>query len=193
MGVWKYPNFRTSTFRFLEKNYKDKKKHATLDVVCRIWTLPYWYYNQISYDRFLESHYIWAPIKLSYLLYTVLNNTSNFESKWLTHIKKLLNDTGRFDFWLTQSNIHCYSLGIIVKGILIDQKLQNWHSCLQHSSRGTNYQLFKNDVNLEPYFLLLQQKHFIPLVKFRTGNHYFPFETKKMGGNTLKSTSMHFV
>ncbi|MEW8152430.1 MAG: reverse transcriptase family protein [Candidatus Thiodiazotropha endolucinida] len=123
--------------------------------------------------------------KLSYLLYTVINNTPNFESKWLTHIKKILNDTGRFDFWLTQSNIHCYSLGKIVKRILIDQNLQNWHSSLQHSSKGINYQLFKNDVNLEPYFLLLQPKHFIPLVKFRTGNHYFPIETKRWEGIPL--------
>ena len=123
--------------------------------------------------------------KLSYLLYSAVKNTPNFESKWLTHIKSILNDAGRFDLWLSQDNINLSNLSKVIKTRLTDQNLQNWHSSLQHSSKGKNYEVIKDDVKLEPYFLQLQPKHYIPFTKFRTGNHRFPVEVGRWEGIPL--------
>ena len=58
--------------------------------------------------------------KLLYLLYSAVKNTPNFESKWLTHIKSILNDAGRFDLWLSQDNINLSNLSKVIKIRLTD-------------------------------------------------------------------------
>ena len=62
---------------------------------------------------------------------------------------------------------------------------------------ATKAHTFQNNISLqklqdvadqmsqEPYFLKLQPKHYIPLVKFRTGNHRFPVEIYRWEGIPL--------
>ena len=50
---------------------------------------------------------------------------------------------------------------------------------------GLNYRIFKENVELEPYLTLLQPLHYIPLAKFRTGNHNFPVEILRWSGIPL--------
>ena len=50
---------------------------------------------------------------------------------------------------------------------------------------GINYKLFKDSISLEQYFLILPRKFYIPLVKFRTTNHFFPIETGRWQGIEL--------
>ena len=56
------------------------------------------------------------------------------------------------------------------------QFLQTWSTKLDASSKGLNYRLFKDSINLEPYFVKLPQILFMHLGKLRTGNHRFPCE-----------------
>ena len=79
----------------------------------------------------------------------------------------------------------CNNASRIIKQTLIDQNLQIWHSKLQNSSKGLNYRIFKENVELEPYLTLLQPLHYIPLAKFRTGNHNFPVEILRWSGIPL--------
>ena len=91
-------------------------------------------------------------------------------------IQKNFTDTGRPDIWLRQRNLNVHNRNKMIKRSLIDQNLQKWHSNLQVSSKGINYQLYKDNIQLEQYFTLLQPTHHLPLVKFRTENHNFPVE-----------------
>ena len=122
--------------------------------------------------------------KITYHLYTALRVTPNFESKWLNHIKGILNEAGRPDIWHTQSDISSNNISRIIKAHLIDQNKQNWHSSLQIRLKA-DYEANKDNIVLEPYFLKLQPKHSIPLVKFRTGNHRFPVEIYRWEGIPL--------
>ena len=113
--------------------------------------------------------------KLSYLMYRKLLNTPRCQSKWVNNIKSILNSCGRPDIWeMPPTNINIVAL---IKRNLIDQYNQEWHSKLEISSKGKNYQLFKDSPNFEEYLLKLPRQLTINLAKFRTSNHRFPCET----------------
>lgn len=63
-----------------------------------------------------------------------------------------------------------------VKQNLRDQFIQNWNEIVQNSPKTLNYRLYKDDVKLEDYFKLLDDKMIIDLCKFRTVNHRLPIE-----------------
>ena len=63
--------------------------------------------------------------------------------------------------------------------------LQLWHSSLQNSSKGKNYQLFKDTVQLGPYFLNLSRKHFFTFIRLKTANHRMQIETLRWEGIPL--------
>lgn len=113
--------------------------------------------------------------KLSYLIYHKLLNTPRFQSKWVNNIKEILNSCGRPDIWETPPiNTNIVAL---IKRNLVDQYHQEWHSKLDVSTKGKNYHLFKDSMNLEGYLLKLPKPLTINLAKFRTSNHHFPCET----------------
>ena len=112
--------------------------------------------------------------KLSFLLYNKLKTTLNVHSKWISNIKRIFDEIGRPDIWLNQVPNNNY--GKLVKQNLKDQFLQDWSSKLDQSSKGVNYRIFKDNINLEKYFLKLPKNLYINLAKLRTGNHRFPCE-----------------
>lgn len=59
---------------------------------------------------------------------------------------------------------------------LKDLNIQIWNSDLLDSSKSRNYHIFKDDVRLENYLLVLPSKIYLPLIKFRTANHKLPIE-----------------
>ena len=123
--------------------------------------------------------------KISFTLYSALRVTPNFESKWIKNIKGILNEAGRPNPWHTQNNISSTNISRIIKARLTDQNIQTWHTNLQHSSKGRNYENFKDGIGLELYFLKLQPKHYLHIVKFRTGNHHFRIEIYRWEGIPL--------
>ena len=114
--------------------------------------------------------------KLSYFLYQALRSNDKINSKWILNINKILCDIGRNDLWIYQNQIGTYPLKFIAKQMLIDQFLQNWRSSLTTSSKGKNFNLFKDSINLERYFLILPNNLYINMVRFRTANHKLPIE-----------------
>lgn len=115
--------------------------------------------------------------KLAYQIYKYMLNLPNFNSKWINYIKNIFIEIGMFDIWQNQQNIQCKTLKILVKQTLIDQNNQHWHSQLQNSSRGLNYSIYKDSIKLEAYLLKLSKAEWVHMLKFRTGNHFFPNET----------------
>lgn len=114
--------------------------------------------------------------KLSSKIYQLMLHIPNFDSKWINCIKNIFEQTGRIDIWNNQDTLQCKSVRHIIKRILLDQHYQKWNASLQQSSKGRNYSIIKESIQLEKYFLQLSKPQYIQLLKFRTGNHYLPVE-----------------
>ena len=115
--------------------------------------------------------------KIAYILYLVLKNNNNSGYKWISNIRKILNEVGRNDLWVNQHAIISSSLKFQVKQILYDQFLQNWRASLNNSSKGRHYNIYKDTVEMERYFVLLPKHLYLNMVRFRTANHKLPIET----------------
>ena len=114
--------------------------------------------------------------KLSYTMYHALQTYDNINSKWLDNVRKILCDAGRNDVWVNQNDSIPSNIKFYVKQTLQDQYLQYWRSELTKSSKGINYSLFKDSIQLEPYLLSLPYNLYINMIRFRTGNHRMPIE-----------------
>ena len=136
----------------------------------------------------------WARIisgkqtKLSSLLYQLMLNDSllhNYYYKWMEHVEDIFNNLGMTNIWMSPSFCSVCSLLKLVKLWLNDKFLQQWNSEKFSSSRGNIYCIFKENLCLEKYLIiLLTQKSCIKLLKFRTYNQYLPIETGRWN-NTL--------
>ena len=90
--------------------------------------------------------------------------------------------SGRFfylmiDLWENQSvNMHT-GVHHCIKNILKDQFIQRWNQQLSNSSKGLNYSLYKTEFSFEEYLNILPRNKYLPLIKYRTANHYLPIET----------------
>ena len=115
--------------------------------------------------------------KLSYNIYVFMLKSEQINSKWIHCIRSILNNSGRYDAWLRQFTTVNLSLGKVIKQNLLDQFLQNWNSQLHNSSKGRNYNLFKNDIKQEQYIINLNGSLLYTMVRFRTANHKLPIET----------------
>ena len=87
--------------------------------------------------------------------------------------KSLMNPVGLIYGLTNPTNFNCSRT---IKSVLEAQFLQTWSTKLDSSSKGLNYRLFKDSINLEPYFVKLPRTLFMHLGKLRTGNHRFPCE-----------------
>ena len=117
--------------------------------------------------------------KLSKIMYNImLDETNNGHSfKWLDNIKNILISVGKPDL-INQPHInnpHATKLKIV--SALNDLAVQDWYGKLNQSSKGRNYNLYKNNMNIEPYLTSLPKLLYIPLIKFRTSNYKLPIET----------------
>jgi len=97
--------------------------------------------------------------------------------KWVKNIKSILIETGNTDLWEKQDTIHSISIKNRIKHTLIDQNQQHWHSQLEHLNKGKSYAVFKDKICMEEYLTKLNKTDALSLLKFRSGNHFFPIET----------------
>lgn len=116
--------------------------------------------------------------KISKILYNMLYNESalghNF--KWITSIKNILISVGRLDLFYHNVINNPKATKLNISRTLKDLNIQIWNSDLLDSSKSRNYHIFKDDVRLENYLLVLPSKIYLPLIKFRTANHKLPIE-----------------
>ena len=114
--------------------------------------------------------------KLSYLMYRVLHSDDTARSKWISNVKQILCNAGRNDVWVNQNNYLPNDIKFYVKQNLQDQFNQNWRTNLTMSSKGKNYNVFKDSIQIERYINMLPYKLYINMIRFRTGNHKMPIE-----------------
>ena len=98
--------------------------------------------------------------KISHICYKVMLHTE-YQCKWITFIKNIFNETDLTDIWINQNNIQNNQICKLIKQSLSDQYLQSWTAQLQLSSKGKNYNLFKDNINFEPYINMLPKHKYI--------------------------------
>ena len=96
--------------------------------------------------------------------------------------KTILNSVGRTDIWLKQNDLHGTNRRISIKQVLIDQFQQTWRAQMLQSYKGRMYLNYKDNLELEPYFKILNQNECITIFKFRTSNHNMPIEVGRWCG-----------
>ena len=114
--------------------------------------------------------------QISHVVFKLLFNMYEkvfFQSPWLIKVKKLLDNTGMSNIWNNESfnqrwlkNAFCLRCSDIYN--------QNWSSEVNHYKMCSNYKIFKNKKQIEPYLLKLEDELRLYLCKFRCGNNKIP-------------------
>ena len=74
----------------------------------------------------------------------------------------------------------------MVKKTLIDQFKQNWCEQLRLNNKGKIYLSLKINHEFESYCKKLSRQDYLPLLKFRTANHFLPVETGRYEGTPFE-------
>ena len=122
------------------------------------------------------------PDKFVNIIYQKLVQTGGQQFKWVRNVQTVLKEIGRNDIWINQNEYIPTNIKHIVRKSLIDQFVQKWHNLLDESSKGQNYKLLKDEPKFENYLTILPRGKYIPLIKYRTANHFLPVETLRWQG-----------
>jgi hypothetical protein len=107
--------------------------------------------------------------KVTYLVYRWLLTSfeyGNYQSKWLSEIKRILDSTGFTHVWAnhTEADLSPAWIGEAIKQRLKDQFIQKWMADLDMSSKCINYRAFKVAFSFEDYLVELPQRLSVPLM-----------------------------
>ena len=116
------------------------------------------------------------------LMYQKLIQTGAHKFKWTKQVQYILQEVGRNDLWLNQNAYIPKNTHQTIKKTLIDLFTQKWQSSLEQSSKGRNYSLLKSEPSFEEHLKIIPRALFIPLIKYRTANHFLPVETLRWRG-----------
>ena len=115
--------------------------------------------------------------KLSSVMYCILRHSYDYniyKDKWLQFIHSQLNQMGLGYLWDDISNVNLNWFKSLIDQKLVDIWKQKWTALLSENSHCTNYKIFKNKLEHEPYLLILDPSLSIPMCKYRCGNHKLP-------------------
>ena len=92
-----------------------------------------------------------SKVMLNFLLQ--LSHTEVYQSPWLLHVKKILDNCGLSFYW--QSNVKCNTVYLkqIVKQVLTDQYRQSWLGYINTNPKCISYKTFKDEMKMETYIL----------------------------------------
>ena len=132
--------------------------------------------------------------KLSNILYKILlhdYNSGIYEHKWIRSIRDILISVGRIDLFHKRYIDNPRSVKASISRALTDVHIQDWGQKMNSSSKGKSYNYLKQDLNFENYLINLDKKHYLSLIKFRTGNHRLPVETGRWENLPLNERKCH--
>ena len=125
----------------------------------------------------------WARIvqgkksKLSYIVCKLLRklyDKGDFESRWIKHIKHILDRCGMSNIWTVDVPLNIDWVKLSLNLRLADMYKQNWNDEVNRNRLCINYRIFKSVVGFEKYLVQLDVKDRITLSRFRCGNHKLP-------------------
>ena len=103
------------------------------------------------------------------------NNIQN--CAWIAKINSIFDITGNSFIFNNQTNVQCKTISKLIKRSLIDQFIQEWQDSVSNSSKGRNYQVYKQIFQFEEYLTTIPHSQAIIIFKLRTNNNKFPVET----------------
>ena len=130
--------------------------------------------------------------KWSNMLYQIvleMNKKSYIKSPWCNFIKKILDDCGMSNIWLSQNMINAKWLSEAVKLRLKDQFKQQWWVDCRNHAKCSNYQLFSNHALQEYLTTDLSSRHRTALVKFRMCCNKLPDVVRRNSFQALEDDS----
>ena len=107
------------------------------------------------------------------------------QHKWIHFIKHILISVWRPDLLNKEVIENLKSIKNQISKTLSDLYVQESHNKVTSSSKGKNYNLFKQDLNFENYLIKLDRKHCSSLLKFRLSNHRLPVEAGRWENTPL--------
>ena len=129
--------------------------------------------------------------KLSVLLYNIIrakhdDPTSEYKSDWITFIKNILDASGFSNIWheapfifsQTQEPVkyaNWFKNALHLR--LLDIFKQDWNSQMQNNRHCSNYRIFKDVLQFEPYLCSLNDTDRINLCQFRCRSTKLPIST----------------
>lgn len=99
--------------------------------------------------------------------------------KWINCIENILISVGKPDLLTQPFTNNPQATRAKIVQTLNDLYVQEWNTKLNASSKGKNYNLFKQDLLFETYLTSLNRNLYISMIKFRTCNYRLPVEKSR--------------
>ena len=99
-----------------------------------------------------------------------------YKSKYIEHIKTLLENNGFSGIWLSQDVKNSKWFLKFFKQKLNYQYIQSWSNLVDSASSGTNYRIFKESFEISKYIKILPDYFTKILLNFKFRNHKLPIE-----------------
>ena len=136
-----------------------------------------------------------STVMYSRLLHKMLN--SGYESPWLLYIKKILDECGMSDVWISQHLLRgnkamADHVLMSLERRLKDQFVQRWREDLDNHSSCNLYKKYKELFEIGKYLTCLDFNNAKALIRLRTNNNRLPvntarYKTKTKISNTLQA------
>ena len=120
--------------------------------------------------------------KLSKLLYSMMlkeHEMGSYNFKWIRCINDILVAVGRPDLFKTEPVNIPNSVKKDISRTLSDLYIQEWNEKANVSSKGNQHFLFKDNLNFKKYLINVSKFYHSKIIKYRTGNHRLPVETRR--------------
>ena len=120
--------------------------------------------------------------KFYYIMFK-LQNTGEYNFKWLNTVKSILETTGHINLWeqqeqyTTKKHIVKHIPSAVKESIISITKEK-----IESGSRCTNFKIFKKHLNFEQYLTILSPRHRIIMSKFRCGYNRLPINDFRFFG-----------
>ena len=109
LGLWGYENNeiieRVHT-EFLRKITKTRKSTPLYMLYAELGRYPIQITTDTRIIKFWNKILIGKASKLSHILYQVLRTNFGRTSKWINHVSKIFEDSGKYNIWLRQSHLN---------------------------------------------------------------------------------------
>ena len=102
----------------------------------------------------------------------------SYNFKWIRCINDILVAVGRPDLFKTEPVNNPNTVKMDISRTLSDLYIQEWNEQANVSSKGKQYILFKDNLNLEKYLVSVSKFYHSKIIKYWTGNHRLPLETR---------------
>jgi len=140
---------------------------------------------QVTVDKFIINYWMRIlnkdNVTFTHLIYMISLNLfmrGEYEVKWLSRVKRILDNCGLSYVWYNQDTIDNKRCKSIIHRRIEDIALHNWYSQISTSSMCTMYRIFKKQLVFEKYLLNSNCRDRINLAKMRCSNGRIPVYNK---------------